>query len=147
MGTLRIPAIDRTVQETDTWIKEIANVMGTEDRQAAYHALRGTLFTVRDRLEPGEAADLSAQLPMLVRGIFYEGYHHGNKPEKWRSRDEFLDRVGKDFSEIDYNDPETAAKAVFTVLGRHVSEGEINKVRHMLPDDVRELWPEEQSVH
>ncbi|MEX1082156.1 MAG: DUF2267 domain-containing protein [Halofilum sp. (in: g-proteobacteria)] len=142
----QVTAIDRTVQETEAWLKEIAHAMGTEDRQVAYHALRGTLFTVRDRLEPGETVDLSAQLPLLVRGIFYEGYHYGGKPENYRSRDEFLSRVGKDFEKLDYDDPETAARAVFTVLGRHISDGEIRKVQHMLPDDVRELWPEE-SVH
>ncbi len=142
----QVSALDRTVQETETWLKEIAHVMGTEDRQVAYHALRGTLFTVRDRLEPGEAVDLSAQLPLLVRGIFFEGYRYGSKPENYRSRDEFLGRVNRDLADIDYDDPETAARAVFTVLGRHVSEGEIKKVRHMLPDDVRELWPEE-AVH
>ncbi|MEX1082155.1 MAG: DUF2267 domain-containing protein [Halofilum sp. (in: g-proteobacteria)] len=141
--SLHVPALDRSVQETESWLKAIAAAMGTDDRQVAYHALRGTLFTLRDRLEPGEADDMAAQLPMLVRGIFYEGYHHTGKPERYRSRDEFLRRVSCDFARINYDDPETAARAVFTVLRERISLGETDKVRHMLPDSVRDLWPEE----
>ncbi len=144
--TLHIPALDRSVQETDSWLKEIAATMGTDDRQVAYHALRGTLFTLRDRLDPGAVDDLSAQLPLVIRGIFYEGYHRKGKPERYRSRDEFLRRVNCNFARINYDDPETAARAVFTVLRHRISLGETDKLRHMLPDSVRDLWPEE-AVH
>ena len=144
--SLHIPALDRTLQETDSWLKEICEVMGTDDRQIAYHALRGTLHTLRDRLGPAEAADLSAQLPMLVRGIFYEGYHYDAKPARYRTRDEFLRRVNRDFERIGYDDPETAARAVFAVLRHRISTGETDTVRFMLPEHVRDLWPEE-TVH
>jgi hypothetical protein len=33
------------------------------------------------------------------------------------------------------------ARAVFTVLARRVTEGEIEDVRHVLPSELRELWP------
>lgn len=59
----------------------------------AYHALRGVLFTLRDRPTPDEAAHLAAQLPLLVRGIYYEGYQPSNKPERYRDKDEWLRRV------------------------------------------------------
>lgn len=140
---LHIAALDRSVQETESWLKEIAAAMDTDDRQVAYHALRGTLFTLRDRLDPGAADDFAAQLPLVVRGIFYEGYHHNRKPERYRSRDEFLRRVNRDFARINYDDPEMAARAVFIVLRHRISRGATDKLRHMLPESVRDLWPEE----
>jgi uncharacterized protein (DUF2267 family) len=34
-----------------------------------------------------------------------------------------------------------AARAVFTVLARRVSEGEIEDVKQVLPAEIRDLWP------
>jgi uncharacterized protein (DUF2267 family) len=33
------------------------------------------------------------------------------------------------------------ARAVFTVLARRVTEGEIEDVKHVLPAEIRSLWP------
>lgn len=53
------------------------------------------LHCLRDRLSVDQAAHLSAQLPLLVRGIYYESYHPAGKPEKVRSRAEFLEHVNR----------------------------------------------------
>lgn len=60
--------IDKSAHEANTWLREISQAMEHLDRQVAYHALRGVLFALRDRLTVGEAANLSAQLPTFVRG-------------------------------------------------------------------------------
>ncbi len=84
MADLNVTGLDRTVQETDKWLKEIGGGLEVEDRQIAYHALRGVLYTLRDRIEPNETFHLAAQLPLMIRGIFFEGYKPANKPEKFR---------------------------------------------------------------
>jgi uncharacterized protein (DUF2267 family) len=65
---------DRTLYKTHTWLKEIMEVLGTEDRHRAYMALRAVLHALRDRLTVEEVAQLGAQLPMLIRGLYYEGW-------------------------------------------------------------------------
>lgn len=132
----------RTVHQTSAWLKRIGEELGHGDKQRAYHALRGVLFALRDRLSVEEAFDLSAQLPTLARGVFFEGYRPAGKPETYRSRDEFLRRVNEELEAVGGANPETVTRAVLTVLNEKVTEGEIEDVRHMLPSSIRDLWPE-----
>jgi hypothetical protein len=60
---------------TNSWLKELMELMGWEDRHRAYHALRVVLHALRDHLTIDEVVTLGAQLPMLVRGFYYEGWH------------------------------------------------------------------------
>lgn len=140
MSATGLEVFDRTLQETNIWLKEIMDEIGP-DRQRAYHALRAVLHALRDRLTVEEAAHLSAQLPLLVRGIYFEGWHPANKPQKERTRDEFLAHVGQELRGIEPINTETATRAVFRTIEKHVSPGEVEDVVQMLPKPLRELWP------
>ncbi len=140
MSATGLRVFDHTLQETNIWLKELMEDLGP-DRQRAYDALRATLHTLRDRLTVEEATDLGAQLPMLVRGIYYEGWNPAKTPEKLRSREEFLSRVNDHLQNVRPMNAEEAARAVFKVLARHVSAGETRQVQAMLPGDIRTLWP------
>jgi len=134
-------AFDKAVHKAHVWLNEIAAEMGegTTDQQA-YAALRGVLQALRDRLNTDEAAQLAAQLPVLLRGIYYEGWTPAKTPLKIRHRDEFLELVRRHMGKIDNVDAEAAARAVFAVLKRHVSAGEIDDVLAEMPGEIRELW-------
>lgn len=136
-----VPGLNRTIHATNTWLSEIADAIGPEDAQIAYHALRGTLFATRDRLPVEEVMDLAAQLPALIRGVYFEGYKTTGKPQSYRDRETFLKRVEEELAVTNGANPEGAARAVFTVMNTHISSGEIEDVRQMLPDAIRELWP------
>lgn len=138
-----LPIINKSAQETNEWLREISEQMEHPDRQVAYHALRGVLFALRDRLSVEEAVQLSAQLPTFVRGVYFEGYRPANKPLTYRDRDEFLERVGAELEASGPANPEDAARGVFAVLQERVSAGEVEDVRQMLPKHIRTLWPEE----
>jgi uncharacterized protein (DUF2267 family) len=51
------------------------------------------LHAPRDRLPPEVAVHLGAQFPMLVRGVYYEGWHMAGKLTKGRSAQEFASHV------------------------------------------------------
>lgn len=110
------------------------------DRHEAYLALRATLHALRDRLTIEEAAQLAAQLPMLIRGFYYESWDPTGKPLKERHREEFLARIKQELRPRQ-TDPERVARAVFQVLANRISEGEIEDVEHVLPKEIRDLWP------
>jgi uncharacterized protein (DUF2267 family) len=136
---------DHTIQETNTWLNEIIEHMGNPDKQLAYHALRGVLFALRDRLTVDEAFNLAAQLPMLVRGLFFEGYKAAGRPQKYHA-EEFLARVEQELQVAGRANPERATRAVLSVLQAHIAQGEIEDIIDGLPKDIRRLWPDTQSA-
>lgn len=140
MSATGLEVFDKTLQTTNTWLKEIGEQIGP-DRQRCYQALRAVLFSLRDRLTPDEAAQLAAQLPMLVRGIYYEGYRPAGKPERIRSRDEFLQKIGEHLEQTRPLGADEAARAVFKVLDHYLDPGEMADVKQSLPQEIRTLFP------
>jgi uncharacterized protein (DUF2267 family) len=135
-----LASFDKTVQKTNSWLKDLMNILGWQDRQKAYRAFKATLHALRDRLTIEEAAELAAQFPMLMRGFYYEGWDPTGKPLKERHKEQFLARIERELTGEEGIDAEEIARAVFGVLQKRISEGEIEDVEHLLPADIRELW-------
>lgn len=129
----------QTVDLAGRWIDDIMAETGWEPRRAL-SALRAVLHVLRDRLNVEEAADLGAQLPLLVRGLYYEGWRPAGQPLKYRHKEDFLQRVAEHCPGLEEIDREFAVRAVFKTLARHVTAGEIEDVLNQLPMDVRELF-------
>lgn len=128
--------IERTVEKTNQWLDELASRLETEDRRDAYRALRAYLHALRDRLTVDEAAELAAQLPDLIRGIYYEGWDPSRTPVRYRDLAEFLDRVAAEAELPGDTSASFAVGATAEVLRNHVSAGEIDDIRAQLPDDL-----------
>jgi uncharacterized protein (DUF2267 family) len=140
MSLTGLKVFDETLHKTNTWLKEIGEMLGS-DRHEAYQALRVVLHCLRDRLTTDEAAHLGEQLPMLIRGIYYEAWRPAGTPEKIRSRDEFLAWIDTRLPNTALINREDAVRAVFRTLENHVSAGEIGHVVQSLPKEIRALWP------
>lgn len=140
MSATGLEVFDRTLQATHIWLDDIMDELGP-DRQRAYHVLRAVLHALRDRLPVAEAAHLGAQLPMLVRGIYYEGWRPQVGPTAPRDVGGFLDRVDDELQGIRPVSVEQAVRAVFRTIVAHVDDGEAHKVAQVLPEQIRRLWP------
>ncbi len=139
MSTTGLDVFDKTLQTTNIWLDEIMETVGP-DRSLAWHVLGAVLRTLRDRLPLGLAVHLGAQLPLLVRGAYYDQFHPGRDIERIRSEDEFLAHVTSQFGATRPVNVRTVTQSVFSVLGRHVSPGLAEKVRDALPGHIRALW-------
>jgi uncharacterized protein (DUF2267 family) len=139
--TTEMETFDTTVQKTNLWLKTLMDEEGWEDRHRAYLALRAALHTLRDRLTVEETMHLSAQLPMLIRGFYMEGWQPGGKPKRWRTKREFLDNLASRLPDDPELDPERVARAVFYVLSKKISAGEVRDILETLPKELRDLWP------
>lgn len=137
MAARGLEGIDETVQRTYAWLNEIAEDLGS-DRHDGYKVLRAVLHALRDRLMVDESAQFAAQLPMLVRGIYYEGWDPRHGRQAGRDAERFLLQVGREAT-LDRADTEWAIQSVSRVLAKHVSSGEWSEVLAELPRPVREL--------
>lgn len=139
MSATGVDVFDKSLQITNTWLNEIMTEHGP-DRQRAWHILGAVLRSLRDRLPPDLGAHLGAQLPLLVRGAFYDHYEPSRLPEKSRTLEEFLSRVEGEMDGARPVNLEEAVHSVFGVLSHHLDPGQIRKVREALPEEVRRLW-------
>jgi uncharacterized protein (DUF2267 family) len=126
----------RTVQETEHWLDAMVEKGDFETRSEAYGALRAVLHRLRDRLAPSEASHLAAQLPTLVRGIYYEGWNPARVPHKVRDWDGFKAEVEAEWPGAARHDTDRAIEGVFATLNRNVTAGELEDVRAELPPDI-----------
>jgi uncharacterized protein (DUF2267 family) len=131
---------DSALQKTQIWLKDLMERLGWEDRRRAYFALRVVLHALRDHLTVDEVVALGAQLPMLVRGFYYEGWHPADKPLKERKKEAFIAHIAESFRDPGV-DPEQVVQAVFQVLTDHMTAGEIKGIKQCLPSEIRSLWP------
>ena len=141
MSACGLEVFDETVQQTNIWLKEVMEELGP-DRKRAYRATRAVLHALRDRLVVDEAAHLGVQLPMLLRGIYYEGWKPSAVPTGERRKEAFFQKVPDELQDIRPINVQTATEAVFRTLSKHVTQGEIDDVKGMLPEDIREVWPQ-----
>lgn len=140
MSAKHLAGLDHAIQLAHEWIKELDRNFGWGDEARTYRLLRAVLHALRDRLPVNEAADLGAQLPLLIRGIYYDQWRPARTPIKPRDLPEFLGRVDAEFEADPIDDPEWAISNVFGYLSQRVSEGEIEDVKQALPASVKYLW-------
>ncbi|MES2572387.1 MAG: DUF2267 domain-containing protein [Verrucomicrobiota bacterium] len=140
MSESGLEVLDSTIQKTHEWINDISEI-GHLDRSTSFKALRAVLHTLRDRLPVHEAAHFSAQLPMLIRGLFFDGWQPSAVPVKL-SKEQFFGAVEQSIVGPQSIDAIRVTRAVFSVINHHVSSGTVEKVRSVLPRELHALWPE-----
>lgn len=136
------PSFDHTVQEANIWLKAIAEQLHFEERRHAYSALRATLHALRDRLPPESAVHLGAQLPMVIRGLYYEGWRIAGKPTDEHTVDEFCAHIERELPPNFPMDARTVSRGVFKALFDQIDPGESAKLIDQLPIPLRILWPQ-----
>jgi uncharacterized protein (DUF2267 family) len=127
-------AFATAVQEAHLWVNEVADELGLDDRRIALHVLRGVAHALRDRLPSDVVAKLGAQLPVLVRGLYYENWDpHAPRAHRHELEDfaAALERELRGYEQsIGVGE---AVNAVLRVLHTHVSPGEWRKLTAVLP--------------
>lgn len=130
-------AFDRAVQTANVWLKDIEQAGRLRSRFQAYAVLRSVLHALRDCLPPAEAVKFSAQMPMMIKGVFYDGWKFAPKPLRL-SRDDFRAYVHRGLKEEEGGVvPAVALKAVLSALRHHISPTVLETLQLVLPREVR----------
>ncbi|WP_299647850.1 DUF2267 domain-containing protein [uncultured Tateyamaria sp.] len=137
MSNQGLEVIDQTVHLTHEWINELAERVGYSSKRSALRLLRTVLQILRDRVPQDEMAQFSAQLPLLVRGVMFEGWQPKLVPKTALVFQKHVITEMQDTSE--FRGPEDT-KYVFDLLNARISRGEVEDMRACLPQDIRAYW-------
>jgi uncharacterized protein (DUF2267 family) len=139
MTTAEPSIIGRSTEQAHIWFNDVAEQIGDQDRVYACRALRAVLHSLRDRLTVDVAANFAAQLPTLIRGIYYEDWDPSRTPLPIHDLDAFLEHVAREGRMAGETEASVAVSAVARVLRAHVSSGVLEDVSAVLPDGFRVL--------
>ena len=137
MSCTGVAGLDRSIDKSNAWLADIEEGFGTHDRRLAYRVARAWLHSLRDRLTVEVAAHFAAQLPELLRGVFYDGWNPSRVPVKYGRR-EYVTRFASE-ARIHGSDVPKASAVVTAVVRRHVSAGAVDEAFALLPGGLREL--------
>jgi uncharacterized protein (DUF2267 family) len=134
--------MDHTMQVTNEWVHQLDELVPWDDSNKSFRLLRATLQTVRDLLGVEETSQFAAQLPLFLRGVFYDGWDPSRTPSALREKPDVIASIVDAMSPDMLDDPEAAVNAVLSLLNTRISPGEINDIRNSMRKSVRDLWPE-----
>ncbi len=129
------------IVETEAWVDDLVKRLAWRDRSRALAALLGVLHALRDNLPRDRVVYLGAQLPPLLRGLYYEAWHPAARISA-RNRKAFLDRIHEAMHRDPGVDAEQAAHAVFSLLAARMPPGEVEGTKAATPGPLRSFWPD-----
>ncbi|MEV1332374.1 DUF2267 domain-containing protein [Micromonospora costi] len=137
-----ISAIESSIDKTNVILKDIENAYGwpKEQRNQSYAALRTVLHLLRDRMPVQESVEFAQQLPIVVRGIYFDGWQPQDVPVKL-NRDDFLYEVRQGFPYDVEGGTERVVQVVLDTLRRHINQGEWDDVKDTMPRDLARMMP------
>src|SRR5947207_11680413 len=130
-----LDVFDSTIQRTNTWLKDLMQELNWSDHRKTYLAFRCVLHAVRDHLPIEDAVYVGEQLPMLIRGFYFEHWDPSGKPLPLRTQSDFF-AVLSSYMTRDLESTSDAAavtRAVFRLLDRKATDGEIEDLQHVMP--------------
>lgn len=135
-----VSMLNKNIQKTMEWIHEIQEEAGLVDESTALAVLRATLHGLRDNLLINDLAHFSAQLPVMIRGLLFEQWNPDHTPHRDRKKTDFLEGIEKNLPSVYKDiDLEETVKAVFKTISRKIDWQEIEKLKKVLPHDIKEF--------
>lgn len=141
---------EKYVEDGNRFLKQLAKALETpNDRDHAARICVAVLHAIRDRVTPEESSHLIAQLPMMLKAVYVDGWDMSRERADAKTLEEFLEEIrehapltaARDFG----NDQQARdnVKAFFGVLKQYVDQGEMRDLCAQLPQGVKELMEEE----
>jgi len=136
-----IQEFDDAVHAAKEWVADLTRRLGWQDQGKACLALSAALHALRDCLPLDEAVYLGVQLPVLLRGVYYDGWHPTGRSFRLRTRAAFLERVHEGVRRDPAIDPEQVARTLLALLADRLPASEIEDAKAVTPEPLRGLWP------
>lgn len=117
-------------------------------RDKAGRIIRAVFHALRNRLSPEESFQFMAQLPMVMKAVYVDGWKFDYEFNRIHHLTDFLDEIRKvDGNQAGYDfgnnaKAKVAVAAVFKALNYFISEGEMHDVMGVMPQELKEFVKE-----
>ena len=135
----KVNAVQKTLNQTNEWLKELMEVYDFADENKAFVLLRATLKGLRDRITSGEAVQLGSALPALMRGYYFEGWNLNVGQKKEKTVADFLTTVRSHLGGHDDIDLEMAVPEAMKIIFEKIGQSEAEDVKNNLPVELLEF--------
>lgn len=139
MANTGLDIFNHSIQKTNEVLIGVQDRLGWENRHLVFEVLKNTLHHLRDRLPVDENVNFADQLPMVLKGVYFEGWDPSNAPIK-ETKDDFVNDIDIKYGYMVENDTEEIIKIVFDEIFKSIGLKESNKLKKVLPEDWRELF-------
>lgn len=128
------------------FLKEVTIELGEGYKDVSSgRIVRAVFHVLRDVISIEESFQLLSQLPMALKSVYVDGWRpHRTKP-RIRQMDDFITALIKEDGPAGRSDFLAkrgglyAIQAVFRVLKKHISKGEMEDIRSVLPKGLKVL--------
>lgn len=139
--------LEKYLHETNDYINQLAKDLGhPEERQRVMIIWRAVMHTIRDRIQISESLDLISPLPMILKGMYVNGWkYHETPPYDYETLEQMKTQVKalqNECGESDFDWSKGTDKIISITLDsleRYVTEGQMNHIRAQLPENVEEV--------
>lgn len=137
-----VPILENNIHQTMDWVYAIEEACQWDEnnQRRAFTALKAVLHELRNLLSIEQTAQLSTQLPLVIRGIFFENWNPNSITFQKMNKQDFLESVAKALYPYRDMDIEATTKGVLHVLGEKMPEGEFEKILQNIPGEIKELY-------
>jgi uncharacterized protein (DUF2267 family) len=136
MPTTGLHPLDSSIHRTNEWLSQLALDLGVRDKLVAFNALRAVLASLREVLPLDVAAELAAELPLMVRGVYFDDWTPSREPLPGAG---LVARIGARLDAPMQSEP--VLRATFVLLESRSSRSVVGSLKRALDDEARALWP------
>lgn len=140
-------SFEKFAQEAHEYINELARDLGhPEEKERTLIIWRSVMHTLRDRIHMGESLQVTAPLPMIMKGIYIEDWKYTEKPPRdFDTMEEFEECVKEEqrrYGEQDFpwsKSTDEIISITINSLRRYMNEGQLQHIKDQLPKDIKEV--------
>ena len=137
---------EKHLQEASGFFKNLATQLGTpDDIDHAVRVLKGVFRALRRRIIPDDSLHIVSHLPLVLKGMYVDGWTINEPLSEAQTLDEFLFDIRNNTerkANADFASDELARKkitAVLNALKQFISNGEMRHVRDELPREIAQM--------
>jgi uncharacterized protein (DUF2267 family) len=134
---IKLKGVQKSYEHVNEWVNNLMKRFEFRDNNEAFAMLKATLWALRDRVPNEEAIQLGAQLPVLLRGYYYEDWKHD--PHRGEHADNFYTKIQNHLKGYENLEVEKATPIVLKFIFEKISQGEAQDVKDNLPKDLQQM--------